>query len=169
MEVIAQSLALVSIFIVISCAAVCNKEAGVLLPWQHKEFMVQYLQGEADFSPPVVALFWAMVVDVVLVRWVVWFTSVVGKSWRESKFGGACILFFIKFFAFFTGLDGEASLASELPSEDSAEVRVTRDTPSTSRVRNRTFAWSNMPSFRDTMMNWDCAKCVLMMRPIFWV
>ena len=39
--------------------ACAHKEAGVLLPWQHKEFMVQYLQGEADFSPPVVALFWA--------------------------------------------------------------------------------------------------------------
>ena len=103
MEVVAQSLALVSIFIVISCAAVCNKEAGVLLPWQHREFMELYLRGEADFSPPVVALFWALVVNGVLVRVVGWFTEVVGQEWRQSKFGGAVILFFVKFFAFFTG------------------------------------------------------------------
>ena len=26
-----------------------------------------------------------------------------------------------------------------------------------------------VPSFKETMMNCDCAKCVLIMRPIFWV
>ena len=36
-------------------------------------------------------------------RVVGWFTEVVGQEWRQSKFGGAVILFFVKFFAFFTG------------------------------------------------------------------
>lgn len=40
-------------------------------------------------------------------------------------------------------------------------VRCTADTPSMNLVRKRTLALLNMPSFRETMMNWEFLKCVL--------
>mmetsp|Transcript_84460 Transcript_84460/g.247701 ORF Transcript_84460/g.247701 Transcript_84460/m.247701 type:complete len:201 (-) Transcript_84460:2991-3593(-) len=37
------------------------------------------------------------------------------------------------------------------------------------RVRKRTLAWLNMPSFKETTMNCECGKCVRIMWPMFCV
>ena len=47
--------------------------------------------------------------------------------------------------------------------------RVTVETPSTNLVLKRTLALLNMPSFRDTTMNWECLKCALSIWPMFCV
>ena len=48
-------------------------------------------------------------------------------------------------------------------------VRVTAETPSTNLVRKMTLALLNMPSFRETTMNCEYGKCVLIMCPMFCV
>jgi hypothetical protein len=46
-----------------------------------------------------------------------------------------------------------------LPSlDESLTVRVTVDTPSTNLVLKMTLALLNMPSFRDTTINWLCGQ-----------
>ena len=46
---------------------------------------------------------------------------------------------------------------------------VTVDTPSTNFVLKSTLALLNMPSFRDTTMNWELWKCLLSIWPMFCV
>lgn len=47
--------------------------------------------------------------------------------------------------------------------------RVTVDTPSTNFVLKRTLALLNIPSLRETTMNWECLKCALSIWPMFCV
>lgn len=126
--VAAQAASLVGTFIVISAAAVCNKEVGLLLPWQHKDYLETYLTQQSfenrgggnvgellsatsiegsrglvvgvtpTFNPALCALSWALVTNGALLR------VVVGLSALPStdKTGGAVILFLIKFLAMFS-------------------------------------------------------------------
>ena len=48
-------------------------------------------------------------------------------------------------------------------------VRDTVDIPSTNLVRKSTLALLNIPSFRETTMNWELLKWVLSMLPMFCV
>ena len=48
-------------------------------------------------------------------------------------------------------------------------VRPTVDIPSTNLVRKRTLALLNMPSFRDTTINWELLKWLFNIWPMFWV
>mmetsp|Transcript_26720 Transcript_26720/g.61905 ORF Transcript_26720/g.61905 Transcript_26720/m.61905 type:complete len:212 (+) Transcript_26720:390-1025(+) len=49
------------------------------------------------------------------------------------------------------------------------EYLATVEVPSMNRVRKSTFAWLNMPSFKETTMNCECGKCVRIMWPMFCV
>ena len=49
----------------------------------------------------------------------------------------------------------------------SGTVLVTAETPSTNLVLYMTFALLNIPSFRDTTMNWEYGKWVLIILPMF--
>mmetsp|Transcript_8273 Transcript_8273/g.16703 ORF Transcript_8273/g.16703 Transcript_8273/m.16703 type:complete len:220 (-) Transcript_8273:2882-3541(-) len=48
-------------------------------------------------------------------------------------------------------------------------VLVTVETPSTNLVLKMVLALLNMPSLRETTMNWEFLKCVRSMFPMFWV
>ena len=48
-------------------------------------------------------------------------------------------------------------------------VLVTVETPSTNLVLKMQLALLNMPSYRDTTMNWEYGKCARIMRPMFCV
>lgn len=126
--VAAQAASLVGTFIVISAAAVCNKEATLLLSRQHKDYLATYFeqqglaqQGGQDvvellstsavegaggvsvgvtptFNPAALALLWALVTNGTLLRVVVLLSSLPSTD----QTGGAIILFLIKFFAMFS-------------------------------------------------------------------
>ena len=127
--VVAQSLSLVSTFIVISTAAVCNKEAGNFLPWTKDEYVetflaqAKYLEThdsleayaaetpdligtEPLFNPALVALLWAVAVNMVLVRIV----RILTADPKTGKVAAAIVLFCVKYLAFFTGFQYNGAL-----------------------------------------------------------
>ena len=59
-------------------------------------------------------------------------------------------------------MEAEGAVAGR--SDSVGTVRATVDTPSTNLVRKMMLALLNMPSLRDTTMNCDCGKCVLIIR-----
>ena len=67
------------------------------------------------------------------------------------------------FFAFFWG-----GIATRSSSSRMAQ-RVTVEVPSIKRVRKSTFAWLNIPSLRETTINWEWGKWVRIIWPMFWV
>lgn len=122
--VAAQAVSLIGTFIVISAAAVCNKEAGLLLPWMGGAYLTTYfgqseylathatlsegvggvvsalqapdVDGEPPveralltptFNPAACAVFWALVINGVLVRAAIFITA----SAKTDKFSAAVI------------------------------------------------------------------------------
>lgn len=88
---------------------------------------------------------------------------VVGAKCKSSQIWWPNYLACTSFLAFFWG-----GIATRSSSSRMAHL-VTVEVPSMKRVRNSTFAWLNIPSFRDTTINCECGKWVRIMWPMFCV
>lgn len=91
------------------------------------------------------------------------FSLVAGAKCKSSQIWWPNYLACTSFFAFFWG-----GIATRSSSSRMAHL-VTVEVPSMKRVRNSTFAWLNIPSFRDTTINCECGKWVRIMWPMFCV
>ena len=122
--VIAIAIPLVSVFVVISVAAVVDKAVGLHLAWRSPAYIHAYVDGEQPPrervrvsstdawlpNPALVSLLWALAVSGVLSRAASALTT--AASTRLSSAGGAAaVLFLLKLCAYYTGFQYLSAIA----------------------------------------------------------